>query len=367
MLSIEAHQQLLVSNAPDCNLFCGDGYVIDFRTCACVGTWSSGIKRKIRSSDSSLMSKLIRNDETTSKASYFRCNNDEQWNGSACVSSISLCPGGYHWNGHACIIQSLIQTAVLVPSAPDTRCKNAKMREAEQIYMHLPLTAMPIYSTSPLCPFAFVWDGSRCVRNPPTCPNGYSYYGNTCHLKVQQAKPTNPETTTQPSTDAISRRNQINGNKWQQMPFASDANIELISRYEHTVNNPEIERSEDGVISRDQNQPCCSIMSPRICRRISNKTGEWWQCYNRKHRGCGDYCTKPNIYLRPKKSSFIEPLLIMPPPPRRLQKLLQQYLHQETNIGKGAGFFILLEHFNIKKVAFVKLNIIIFVEIFFNP
>lgn len=336
MLLIEAFERLIqIDWRPrKCELYeCFPNYVIDFPSCSCYRER----RRKTRSvdMDDSFMAKLIRNDETTSSASHFRCKNDEQWNGSVCVSSISLCPGGYQWNGHACITQSLIQTAALVPSAPNTKCKNAKMRETEQT--HMPQTVMPIYSTSPLCPFAFVWDGSKCVRNPPICPSEYVYYGNACHLKEQQATEANTETMELPSIDDILMNNQMNGNKWQQTPFTSDANIELISRSEHIANIPEIESNEDDAVSQDQNhQPCCSIMSPRICRRISSKGGERWQCYNRKHRRCGEFCTKPNIYLRPKKASFIEPLLIMPPPPRRLQKLLQKYLHQETNIGREA-------------------------------
>ncbi|XP_055308424.1 uncharacterized protein LOC129572484 [Sitodiplosis mosellana] len=335
LLIIETNQLLIVPKVPACNVFCGNGFEINFETCGCVEkTMLNESEQRVRSVDSVSVSKLIRADVFASR----RCANDEHWNGSACIATISLCPGGYHWNGRACIIQSSIQTAALVPSAPDTKCKYAKKQEKEAeeaaalvaANMQLPSTVMPTFSTSPMCPFGFIWSGNECVRNPPTCPSGYIYHENMCRLNRRVV-----ETTTEPVTQGSlpSRENVFNGNKWQQKPFESTVNVKSPSRYDSVKRQHTIDVVDETEISQDPNgQPCCSIMTPRICRRISSRTGAKWQCYHHKYRRCGEFCSKSTIYLRPKQFSFNEPLLIMPPPPPRLMKLMQKHAYRETNI-----------------------------------
>lgn len=341
LLLIETHQLLIVSKVRACNVFCDDGFKINYETCECIEeNLLYKNERKIRSTDSVSVTKLIRADLFASH----RCANDEHWNGNACISTISLCPGGYHWNGRACIIQTSIQTAALVPSAPDTKCEYAKKKEKETeeaaavaaaaalvpANIQLPPIVMPTFSTSPMCPFGFVWIDNDCVRNQPICPSGYFYYKNMCRLN-QRAKETTTESVTQESFTAIEnilRENIMNGNKWQQKP------LDIPLRYETVKKQHEVEVTDE-TEDQDQNgQLCCSIMSPRICRRISSKSTEKWQCYHHKHRRCADFCTKPNIYLRPKQFSFNDPVLIMPPPPPRLMKLMQNHAYRETNIGR---------------------------------
>lgn len=283
--------------------------------------------RQTRSVDRPLISKLISDNKP--QAFSDRCFGDEYWNGSSCIPLISLCPGGYHWNGDTCIIQSSIQTAALVPSPPDTKCAlRAKLRAASDSNVQLASTVMPTYSTSPMCPFGFVWTGDKCTRNPPLCPNGYVYRGNICHLIKSQ--PDIVESTTLPAPDTF-EHNRKSGNKWQQKPIDTENNLGLTYEIENTAND----MNENNIIANDQTQHCCMIMSPRICRRLKNISHtEQWQCYHQKNRRCSEFCTKPTIYLRPKKFSFIDPILIMPPPPRRLQKLMQNHIYRETNIGK---------------------------------
>lgn len=336
---IEINQQPIVSKVSACSLYCDDGFRINYETCACVEkTWSNIKDRKTRSLDNVAVSKLIRADVFASR----RCANDEYWNGSACISTLSLCPGGYHFNGNACIIQTTIQTAALVPSAPNKKCKFAQQKEAEETkaaaaYMQLPLTVVPTFSTSPMCPFGFIWLGNKCVQNPPLCPSGYVYHDNMCHLNSQRVTGTTTETATReitPSITDIFKENVTNENKWQQKPFGRDLNVHVQSTEKYKAAK-EIQHSGEIEMFQDLNgQPCCTIMSPRICQRSSSQSGGRWQCYHHEHRRCGDFCTKPTIYMRPKQFSFNEPLLIMPPPPPRLMKLMQNYAFRETNIGK---------------------------------
>lgn len=315
LIETNQHRIELQSKGVLCNIMCADGRV-NFDTCTC----AADVTRSRRSLGST--SKLIRPEFTTNN----RCNNDEQWDGRACVSSNSFCPGGYHWNGRACIIQSSIQTAALVPSPPDKKCKYAKMMEELAMQSS---TVMPTYSTSPMCPFGFIWSGYDCVHTPPVCPGGYVYRDNTCHFVAQPL----PQITTQKTVieDDVLGHNILNGNKWLQKPFEA----ELTQRFESVT-----DMSDE---SYDRNhQACCSIISPRICRRISTNIPEQWQCYHKTYRRCADICTKPRIYLRPRKSSFSDPILIMPPPPRRLLKLIQNRAHRESRIGMNENFFYLI-------------------------
>lgn len=300
---METKQQSIVNASPvnDClNTMCGNGYTLDLKTCLCIDNEpmndSSNSVRDRRLSDKLLVSKLIRDDEFVMQTFSDRCRNNEQWNGRECIPLISLCPGGYHWNGHVCVIQVLTETVALIPSAPDTRCAlNAKINDQSRnldsdSYQQLPMTVMPTYSTSPMCPFGFIWsDDDKCIRNPPTCPNQYYFHENLCHLTVSST----------------------------------------------SKNNQTTENSAQTSTDNDQNHKnCCIIRSPRLCRRKIHNRKEQWQCYHRQNRLCDDFCTKPNLYLRPKKTMFVEPLLIIPPLPRRLQKFMLNSPFRESNIGK---------------------------------
>lgn len=347
---IETNQESIVPKLSNkCNEICDDVHVIDSKTCSCVKTVVNENHRNTRSLDRVLVSKLIRDDELVSQTSN-QCSYNEYWNGNACISSISLCPGGYHWNGRACIIQSSIQTAALVPSEPDKKCKYAQQREEQASNIQLPDTVMPTISTSPMCPFGFIWSGSNCVRNPPICPSGYVYYGDICHRNTKWTTETTTETIAYapthetPSFYETINQNINNRNQGWQQPFYRTT--EIILKVEPITENPMDDDNDEKRMTYDQNQqPCCSILSPRICRRISTKFSEQWQCFHYKYKRCGLFCTKPKVIIRPKKISFNEPLLIMPPPPPRLMKLMQNHAYRETNNGKMFNFLIEMTFF----------------------
>lgn len=324
---METKQHSISSTVNDCiNTMCDNSYTLDLQTCLCIDNEPVNDINSVRNkrlSDKLLVSKLIRDDEIVMQASNDRrCRGDEQWNGNECIPLISLCPGGYHWNGHACIIQMLTKTAALVPSGPDRKCSlNANINRQSgnsEIQPLLPMTVMPTYSTSPMCPFGFVWSDDKCIRNPPTCPSQYIFRENLCHLMASSSPLKTIETTMQPiSSDTLNR------NRWE-------------TNLEHEIENLSAEISTDGDRSHSH---CCMIMSPRICRRKShNNRNEQWQCYHHQYRRCGEFCQKPKLFLRPKKTTFVEPLLIIPPPPRRLQKFMSNLAYRETNIGEATDF-----------------------------
>lgn len=335
----ESNQQIVIPNVYKCNLVCGDENLIDIKTCSCVHNTQSNREnvREIRSPDNPLISKLISVDKHETRTSRDRCYSDEYWNGRSCIPLISLCPGGYHWNGDSCITQSsIIQTAALIQSPSNTNCAlRAKLANEHHSNIQRPSTVMPTYSTSPMCPFGLIWNGDKCIRVPPVCPNGYKYRDNICYLIETQPFDT-IETTTLPPLGDIFEKRVRNGEKWQQKPFNTDSNLGFISGTDSSTDSSET--NDNKIIKNDQNhQHCCLIMSPRICRRIKNSQDERWQCYHQTNRQCNEFCTKPNIYLRPKKFSYIDSTLIMPPPPRRLQKLMQNSVYRETNIGKKSN------------------------------
>lgn len=315
VLLMETKQQSVASPVNDCIItMCGNGYTLDLKTCLCIDNEpmndSSNSVPNRRLPDKLLVSKLIRDDEFVMQASSDRCRNNEQWNGRECIPLISLCPGGYHWNGHVCVIKVLTETVALIPSAPDTRCaSNVKSNDQSRNLdsdstQSLPMTVMPTYSTSPMCPFGFIWsDDDKCIRNPPTCPSQYYFHENLCHLTVS---------STSKSNHTIRR-------------------LILKQSLERDIENSTAAISTDN----DQNHKhCCIIRSPRLCRRKIHNRKEQWQCYHQQYRRCSDFCTKSNLYLRPKRIMFVEPLLIMPPLPRRLHKFMLNLPYRESNIGK---------------------------------
>uniref|UniRef100_A0A182W0Y4 Uncharacterized protein n=1 Tax=Anopheles minimus TaxID=112268 RepID=A0A182W0Y4_9DIPT len=58
-----------------------------------------------------------------------------------------------------------------------------------------------------------------------------------------------------------------------------------------------------------QDLPCCTIVSPRVCRKQTDE----WVCFHRKQYVCSKVCTAKVMYLRTKKPSYQHPWLIMPP------------------------------------------------------
>lgn len=343
-LSIEANQQqpkTIISKKFHCNLLCNDGYVIDFETCLCKNAVSHGKERKLRSIDSAYVSKSKRSTEIASHSSNNQCRYDDVWNGSACIPLNSLCPGGYHWNGHVCIIQSTRHTAALVPLEPNTKCKYAIQADEVTTNNPEPVTVMPTIITSPMCPFGHVWSNNKCIRNPPACPDGYYYSGGVCRLKPQQTQQTTTETSVHqhlPTINDVLWQNHNNGDKWLQKPLGSELRyVSTTPKTENAQQNQQNTFDNVNLFTNDRNQQtCCSVMSPRLCRHISNNTHEiQWQCYHHEYRRCDDFCTKPRIFLRPKKSTFNEPILMMPPPPPQLLRLIQVNTHREINIGNN--------------------------------
>lgn len=320
---LETKQQSVISTVHECtNTMCDNSYTIDLLTCLCIDNEPVNDSNSVR--NRRLVSKLIRDDEIVMQASNDRCRNDEQWNGNECISLISFCPGGYRWNGHTCIIQVLTETAALIATGPDTKCalnaKHKNRQSGNSETQSLPEIVMPTYSTSPQCTFGFIWSNDKCMRNPPTCPSQYVFHENLCHLTTSSTSPSSTPSQIVATTMQSTFNDRLNKNRWA-------------SNLQHEIENSSAEVNTDN--DQTENKHCCTIMSPRMCRRRVYNRNVQWQCYHHQYRRCGDFCTKPKLYMRPKKSIFVEPLLIMPPPPRRLQKLMLNLVHRETNIGKN--------------------------------
>ncbi|XP_058055674.1 uncharacterized protein LOC131207082 [Anopheles bellator] len=54
---------------------------------------------------------------------------------------------------------------------------------------------------------------------------------------------------------------------------------------------------------------CCKIVSPRVCQKQADE----WVCFHRKQYVCSKVCTADEMYLRPRRITYRNPWLIMPP------------------------------------------------------
>uniref|UniRef100_A0A1I8P4L4 Uncharacterized protein n=1 Tax=Stomoxys calcitrans TaxID=35570 RepID=A0A1I8P4L4_STOCA len=54
---------------------------------------------------------------------------------------------------------------------------------------------------------------------------------------------------------------------------------------------------------------CCTIKTPRACAPSDKQ----WKCSSRQYKACGDFCTKPTIYLTPPKIYEKQNVIVMPP------------------------------------------------------
>lgn len=353
---IKIQPQLVIPKIGDCernqigDVFCPDGTIYDYISCSCdnIQIQTDEFVRDRRSTNSILVSKLITDDSSSSTtASTQLCANNEVWNGKTCVSKAVLCPGGYQWNGNACIIQSTFEKVALVPSQPDTQCKHAQKLQNLANEQHLPPpSVMPIYSTSPACPFGYVWsDNSECVKQIPLCPSSYTFYDGACQLRPKPIYYEDHSQLIHPKPirndpDGISVPGVIDNNKWLQKPLGGISALPSPDQFSFTSATESKNDNQVNKTKQQNNQSCCSVISPRICRRTSNKSGAQWQCYNYKYKRCGSICTKPKIQLHPQKSSFVEPLLTMPPPPKRLFKLIRSHSIRPTRIGMCSHFLL---------------------------
>ncbi|XP_053680210.1 uncharacterized protein LOC128731134 [Anopheles nili] len=99
----------------------------------------------------------------------------------------------------------------------------------------------------------------------------------------------------------------------------------VIKNNETTVHEEKIESDQDALDSNctleavtteapAKDLPCCTIVSPRLCRRQQEKENDpRWVCFHRKQYVCDKVCTAKVMYLRPRHPSFRHPWLVMPP------------------------------------------------------
>lgn len=343
---------------------CSIGFKFNYINCTCDAIPLNERIDNVRLANSFLVSKLITSNFASSASSHKCSNNNEKWNGSDCILSHAMCPGGYQWNGNdACVMQLSLRTHALVPLPPDKKCKHAQNAQSTTTPATTTTTTsssaiLPIFITSPSCSFGFIWENNECQKSLPICPENYVYLDGECHLKSIDSfvdgnkwlqKPTNLKkfdsssaqilSIPKPSISSLfgsslhskaknSKIDSIDPNKWLQKPsFEIDESVKF-EPIESDLTVDEI------AISSLHDQPCCIISSPRICRQISPKIKNRWQCFHHTNQRCGSFCSKSKVFLRPQKSIYSAPLLIMPPAPHRLSKLLQRLSSRDKNIGK---------------------------------
>lgn len=339
--SYEAFEHREIQSSSNCwNVIklCPVGFSYNKQNCSCDNQSPN---------NSDVVAKLITNNYRRTQSVHRNCGDGllKKWNGSACVSSAVLCPGGYQWNGDVCVIQQSMYIRASVPAKCNKQSQtlsttkpvnqinqieevdvsssdldsNESTKKAHSINFDLELLPPPIYTSSPLCSFGYVRENNECRKTAPICPENYVFAEGKC---LRRSFP----------NGSFININHNTMNKWRKRSIQS--------------HNDNLEGN---------GQPCCTIASPRYCRQITPNN---WQCFHHKVKGCGNICVKPVIFLRPKRQMWTGNLLVMTPPSQRLASIFHSNrIQRERKIGKyWRDFFSFYWFFFKFKVLFVILN-----------
>lgn len=199
------------------------------------------------------------------------------------------------------------------------------------------------------CPFGFEFGpGRQCYPIRPVCRDGFQYRDGACYPIIQTpSQPTYPFPNPSPDhkvtckiDGGLACTNQItntvvidkpvnvvttnennvyvhlyeNGklvkitrnNDTQVIPIANDDRITLEDNASTAATTDAEEISE-----KTETPTCCLVVSPRKCTKV----GDEWQCTQRQTQRCGWFCTRSTIYLKPRRTIYRRPVLVMRPPP----------------------------------------------------
>lgn len=196
-----------------------------------------------------------------------------------------------------------------------------------------------------ICPFGYErHPNGLCHLIRPVCADGYRYHNGACYPIPAPAivNCPNHETTqnTPPCQHNVTNNvhidnpvNVVNKNEnnfivhlyedGQLIKITRNNETEYIARNSTTTANP-TERADaaettttttadasEEVDLETEAPNCCRVVSPRKCI----KSGDVWNCTQRESHRCGWYCTSATIYLKPRRTVYRRPVLVMRPPP----------------------------------------------------
>lgn len=105
----------------------------------------------------------------------------------------------------------------------------------------------------------------------------------------------------------------------------------------------------------EEEVPCCEIISPRQCKRVGSGEDTEWTCFHRKYQRCGPFCTQPKIYLKPRRTIYIEPILIIPPPLNQYNKGMTHRTNRLGGVGRFSPNFFFWQNF-MKNLNFLNIS-----------
>lgn len=282
---------------------------------------------------------------------YILCPPETVWNGKICESVVIVCPTGsvlvngtcyrvgdppfcppnYELINNKCVCQTVLDDC---PPELPVRLPNGTC---------VPLTCSPgfvlvlgkcvkIIS----CPIGFEKrpDG-HCYPIRPICDKGYHYSGGACYpnkLNITEVLTTPPPTNschTDTCTHQITNHvvvdkpvNVVNTNENNIIVHLyEDGHLVKITRNNETefISNNRSAEDEQEVVAinpeithnRTETPNCCKVVSPRKC----TNSGDRWVCNQRETERCGWFCTSSTIYLKPRRTVYRRPVLVMQPPP----------------------------------------------------
>lgn len=244
------------------------------------------------------------------------------WSNNQCTQIKPLCPEGFIYYNNACYLKPRPHQPPIVESTTEYLERNVSFVPPKS--EHRPTnTAGEIIITN-------VIHNNNSIHNPINImtnnsnrfevhiyrgPNGgQTITATSCSDDLHLIR--NNDT----SSDSSGSRNCSNGAITIQIDSTTES-------HPHQLANANIDSAEES------GAPCCDIVSPRKCKRVSTKTGDEWRCYHRKYHRCARYCTQPKIFLKPRRVMYVEPILIMPPPPARFVKMMSYPSNRLSDIG----------------------------------
>lgn len=273
------------------------------------------------------------------------------WSNGSCIKATPICPDGFVFFKDACYLKPT--------SHPDTEEIPTTTQNTywEVHTSHIP----PQYSDCPPCgqPICPVCNqstaGTKDIHISNVINNNNTIYNpvnistiNENHIILHLDSDGGISVGKSPQNDGGDNRWSIkvvkdnNNDTYGPLPpglaFDSSEIVQIDSSNSSVTNNHNgISGNDSGVSNRNETkskEKCCELLSPRQCKQ----EGDEWTCYHRKYHRCGDFCTQPKIYLKPKANNFRDNILVIKPPPPRFARLMP-YLDDNKQKATGESNF----------------------------
>lgn len=250
------------------------------------------------------------------------------WSNGSCIKTTPICPDGFVFFKDACYLKPTTHPDIEEIS---TTTQNTYW---EVHTSHIP----PQYPEcppcgQPICPVCNQSTGTKDIHISNVINNNNTIYNpvnistvNENHIILHLDSDGGVSVGKSPLVGGGDNRWSIkvvkdNNDTYGPLPpgFAIDSSeIVQITNSNSTIINNGSTSSSDNQNETNSKEKCCELLSPRQCKQ----DGDEWTCYHRKYHRCGDFCTQPKMYLKPKENNFKNNILVIKPPPPRFARLM---------------------------------------------